>query len=153
MKLAYAAPGSQNGQTPPNDLASRLFNNPSFCLPGCYFCTDLDLHQDPSSKDPSGFLGLRQSWLFAARHTDARGQTTPLFRRSGVPQELDILTGAGRFALTVFGLSFALFFAQSYQLHVIPSTRSKFESFIPSIRFAASRFLSLCPRNFGGRTG
>lgn len=44
-------------------------------------------------------------------------------------------------------------FAQSCQLHMIPSIRNGFESFIPSIRFAASLFVSLFPRNSGARTG
>jgi len=44
-------------------------------------------------------------------------------------------------------------FAQSCQLHMIRSIRSRFESFILSIRFAASPFGSSFPKCSGAKIG
>ena len=48
--------------------------------------------------------------------------------------------------------AFHLPLTQSRQLRMIPSIRSRFESFIPFIRFAVSLSVSLFPRSSGART-
>jgi hypothetical protein len=50
-----------------------------------------------------------------------------------------------------FSLNAAL--AQSHQLHMIPSIRNRFESFILSTRFAVSPSVLLFQRNSGAMTG
>jgi hypothetical protein len=69
----------------------------------------------------------------------------------GFFQTLEAQTFERRFLRVAYaGLDFAL--AQSCQLHIIPSIRNRFESFIPFIRFAVSLSVSLFPRNSGART-
>jgi hypothetical protein len=67
-------------------------------------------------------------------------------------QALETLTLQRRL-LCMADTTFDFALAQSCQLHMILSIRSKFESFIPSIRFAASPFGSSCPRCSGARIG
>jgi hypothetical protein len=55
-------------------------------------------------------------------------------------------------ALDDLHTDFNLGLTQSRQLRMIPSIRSRFESFIPFIRFAVSLSVSLFPRSSGART-
>lgn len=113
MKMAYPASEAQNGRaTKPADLASRVFNHPHFVPAWIFFLLLLLIFVSfPIQRI------LLVLWVYGREGYSHQGIRVlpgkPVRFSDGilVPQEIDIVTGFGMFAVTVFGLSFALFFA------------------------------------------
>ncbi len=113
MKMAYPESGTRDvPATKPTDLASQVFNHPHFVPAWIFFLLLLLIFVSfPIQRI------LLVLWVYGREgyfHQGIRVLPGKPVRFSDgilVPQEIDIVTGFGMFAVTVFGLSFALYFA------------------------------------------
>jgi len=112
MKMAYPESGTPSFTTKPTDLASRVFNHPNFAPAWiCFLLLLLVFVSFPIQKILLVLWAYGREGYFHQGIRVLPGKPVRFSNGTLVPQEMDMATGFGMFALTVFGLSFALFFA------------------------------------------
>jgi hypothetical protein len=110
MRMTYPRSASEDGQTTkPTDLAGRVFNNPNFVFAWIFSLLLLMIFVSiPIQRVLLVFWVYGREGYFHQGIRVLPGKPIRFSDGVRVPQE-DILTGAGMFAVTTFGLSFALF--------------------------------------------
>jgi hypothetical protein len=112
MKMEYPESGAPNFAAKPTDLAARVFNHRNFAPAWILFLVLLLVFVSfPIQRILLVFWAYGREGYFHQGIRVLPGKPVRFSNGILVPKEMDLLTGFGMFAVTVFGLSLALFYA------------------------------------------